>query len=327
MKSNLIKSRGFWVGLTAVVMSAALVITIALVANPTKSQFDLNGGQQIGQNGSYTTYTSEDISSNSVVVGKKWTETVSGVSTLVATASEGYTFAYWNRTYSGTTLKFSGRDTIKVLNNANVTYTPVFVANSRIKMVSSLSDIANNYSSSNYDILMLSGDIDAAGSYLNSASQIFNNKVLDGAGYTIRNLQIKPTNNAKAGGLFSLLKNAIIKNLTIEGAYVYSGALSMASSLGTFVGGMYQNSVISNCLMKSSIVSTKENSQVGGLVGFADSTGLNSGTGSTDNCFIDGCTFAGSIMGYKVGAIICNNIQGTCTLIDNKTIGSMTALT
>ena len=310
--SSIIKNRGFWVILVTVMACVAITVTIGFVAQPTKSSFSPNENEQTSSNAIPTAYGGTDITVSGVVVGKRWAETDinTHITSLVATASKGYTFSHWTRTKSSTTIKYSGRTSFSCPEALQSSFNPVFVANSRVKMVSSLADIQNNYASSSYDILMLTGDIDAAGAALTTIDKTFS-KVLDGAGYTIRNL------TSSSNGLLFKTLTGVIKNLTLE-----AGNLTATSTdCGGFIQTINSNGVISNCVMRSDIKSTMDSSCVGAFAAFATGS-----TSTTDTCFIDGCTNAGSVMGYYVGAMICDNKYATCSLIDNVMEGSMTSL-
>ena len=314
MISDLIKSRSFIISAALIVIALALTIVVVCV-NTTKSDFELNQLQQQMDNPGITTYSStniNDATDNSIVAGKKWVETTNGVSKMIAEASSGYVFAYWLRSYSSVDSKISGKDTISVTSSQASSFTPVFVPNSRVKDIATLADFTTYYNNANFDILRLTSDIDATGISYTPVSSF--SKVLDGAGYSIHNLSIETTSQTTCGALAQTLNGGVIKNLALEACSITDITSPTAANLGGFVGTI-TNGLISNCVMASSVKSTKSVCNVGAFVGTS--------TGNMDTSFIDNCIFSGSVMGASVGAIICDNANAACVLTNNKSTGSL----
>ncbi len=285
-----------------------------------KPSYELNQQDHQTSNDSLVTYSSSDITDGNVVTGKKWIETVGTTSTLIAEASDGYTFAYWTRSFSNVTNKVSGMDTITTeSSNANA-YTPVFMANAKVKEISTLADFTANYSSASYDILRLTADINASGISFTPVASF--TKVLDGAGYSILNLSVESTNQSTWGAIAQTLNGGVIKNLTINACFITDTTSPTAVNLGGFTGTI-QNGLISNCVMKSTVNSGKANCNVGGFVGTATGSSATS-INNVGTSFIENCTFSGAVLGSKVGAIISENTDAICVLVNNKSTGSMT---
>ena len=96
--------------------------------------------------------------------------------------------------------------------------------------------------------------------------------VLDGNGYTIKNLAVGSftARNANYTGLFVCLKNAIIKNLTIENETIN---ISADNDLRQYIGGISSyvngNVEINNCKTSGEfIVTTDGQISIGGMIGY-----------------------------------------------------------
>ena len=84
----------------------------------------------------------------------------------------------------------------------------------------------------------------------------------DGAGHTIRGLYTDTSSFVSGhnyAGLFGLLNNATIKNLTIEESYVKG-----LSNVAGIAGSAFENTLIQNCVNNATVVG---NTQVAGIVG------------------------------------------------------------
>ena len=130
------------------------------------------------------------------------------------------------------------------------------------------------------------------GIYLNSNTSINDETnipfegTFNGMGYIIDGIKI--TSKEKGKGLFGLIKNATIKNLTIgENCNINVGV-----SYGSITGYANTSSTIEGCFNKANVVSSSVN--VGGLVGTM-----------TDNCLIKNSGNLGNIQANStVGGIL-----------------------
>ena len=137
------------------------------------------------------------------------------------------------------------------------------------------------------------------GIYLNSNTSINDETnipfegTFNGMGYIIDGIKI--TSKEKGKGLFGLIKNATIKNLTIG----ENCDINVGVSYGSITGYANTGSTIEGCFNKANVVSSSVN--VGGLVGTM-----------TDNCLIKNSGNLGNIQANStVGGIlgICNDNQ------------------
>lgn len=126
---------------------------------------------------------------------------------------------------------------------------------------------------------------------------------LDGAGYTIRNLQVSRTDDGQ--GLFAKISgNAIVKNLNIKGVYIKAGSNDNIGALAGVINGksiLIEN--INVILTENSLI--LGNDAVGGIVGetwsgygqLASLTNCHVESVSTDYT-IKGNSAVGGILGY-----------------------------
>ena len=182
------------------------------------------------------------------------------------------------------------------------------------------------------------------GTYLNTNTSINDETniafegTFNGMGYTIDGIKI--TSQEKGKGLFGLIKNATIKNLTIgencninvgvsygsitgyantgstiEGCFNKAKVVSSSANVGGLVGTMTDNCLIRN---SANLGSVQANSTVGGILGF------NNGQGQIESCYNIGdvnskTTSVGGIVGVNNGEVIncynIGNITGTGTNI------------
>ena len=182
------------------------------------------------------------------------------------------------------------------------------------------------------------------GTYLNSNTSINDETntpfmgTFDGDGHEIDGMRI--ASEEKGKGLFGLIKNATIKNLTIgedcdinvgvcygsitgyantgstiEGCFNKAKVVSSSANVGGLVGTMADNCLIRN---SGNLGSIQANSVVGGILGF------NNGQGQIESCYNIGevkaeTTTVGGIVGSNYGTIIncynTGNITGTGTNI------------
>ncbi len=144
-------------------------------------------------------------------------------------------------------------------------------------------------------MVVLTDDIDLLGVKFNGIPYF--GGIFDGRGHTIKELDI--TDSLSYAGLFSYVqKDAVVKNLNVEGAVVPSGSNLI---IGGIVGDNY--GIIRNCSFKGII---KGVDYIGGIVG------INEVSGEIDNCtssgYIDGTHFCGGISGENMGNITgCTN--------------------
>lgn len=148
----------------------------------------------------------------------------------------------------------------------------------------------------------------------------------DGNGKAIKNLTI--TDNAgDCVGLFRILgENGMIKDLTIDNLTL-SGGNSSSNNIGGLVG-ILNGGTVSNCMIKNSTISCKNDTQsptVGGLVG-----GLSSG--SITDCTVQACTVkavtqdtSNSGPVAQAGGIVGNAYGGTITGCQVKGATTVTA--
>lgn len=126
---------------------------------------------------------------------------------------------------------------------------------------------------------------------------------LDGAGYTIRNLQVSRTDNGQ--GLFAKISgNAVVKNLNIKGVYIKAGSNDNIGALAGVINGksiLIEN--INVILTENSLI--LGNDAVGGIVGetwsgygkLVSLTNCHVESVSTDYT-IKGNSAVGGILGY-----------------------------
>ena len=108
----------------------------------------------------------------------------------------------------------------------------------------------------------------------------------NGNGYTIRDLKMKDT-NAVGASLFGFVNQAIITNLTVEGAEItgYGGLSAIAGAIVTKGGGA-DKTFIKGCAVKNSTIKSREDGMaIGGIVGMAD---------PNVNLWIDSCSIEDS---------------------------------
>lgn len=130
----------------------------------------------------------------------------------------------------------------------------------------------------------------------------------NGGGHTIRNLTVNiPDNKTTFNGLFGATKNAVIKNLTLEGVksdFTSTGISSDNVVLGSLVAYAY-NTVISNVKVTAAFTgkatsTATRNVCIGGIVGQITAAGSNGAS------TIENCSFSGT-MTNDIGAKYSNN--------------------
>ena len=142
---------------------------------------------------------------------------------------------------------------------------------------------------------------------------------LDGAGYTIRNLQVSRTDDGQ--GLFaSISGNAVVKNLNIKGVYIKAGSTDYIGALAGIISG--KTTLIENVnviLTETSLI--LGNDAVGGVVG-AYSTWGNMNPKFT-NCHVESVSTDYTIKGNSAVGGICgyakNENSGYTVRIENST--------
>ena len=122
----------------------------------------------------------------------------------------------------------------------------------------------------------------------------------DGAGHTIRNLQMEHRNEL-FGGLFGIIDNATIKNVNIDNSDIY-----ISVGAAAIVGAGTGKCSIVNCHVGENVSITNGSYYAGGIIG-----GLLQGDGST----IADCTNAATVKSINIsGGIIANNSQTGLTI-------------
>ena len=152
--------------------------------------------------------------------------------------------------------------------------------------------------------------------------------IYDGQNFEITNLYINETYSESRAGLFALLWQGTIKDLTVRGTITTSD--SKAKTGGII--GQITNGNIDNC---KNYVNVSGVNNVGGIVGFANSNGLNTitncinyGTISNTGTYVGGiagnsgvtiknCINNGEITGYGIGGI--TGLTNTTSYIENCT--------
>ena len=134
----------------------------------------------------------------------------------------------------------------------------------------------------------------------------------NGNGYTIRDLKMKDT-NAVGASLFGFVNQAIITNLTVEGAEItgYGGMSAIAGAVITKGGGA-DKTFIKGCAVKNSTIKSREDGMaIGGIVGMAD---------PNVNLWIDSCSIEDSDIGgaIAVGGILGGGTTYSTTQITNS---------
>ena len=193
------------------------------------------------------------------------------------------------------------------------------------------SEYINGSVISNTSYAKLSDDISQNGLDCSSVTinpigygNIFFAGTFDGNGKTIKNLTIADDAGDCVGFLRILGENGMIENLTLDNLTL-SGGNSSSNSIGGLVGYL-SGGTISNCIIKNSSISCKNDTQsptVGGLVGELSS-------GSITNSTVQACTvnavtqdtgnsgpvaYAGGIVGNAVGGTITGcQVKGTTTV-------------
>ena len=131
----------------------------------------------------------------------------------------------------------------------------------------------------------------------------------DGAGHTIRNLQMEHRNEL-FGGLFGIIDNATIKNVNIDNSDIY-----ISVGAAAIVGAGTGKCSIVNCHVGENVSITNGSYYAGGIIG-----GLLQGDGST----IADCTNAATVKSINIsGGIIANNSQTGLTIERCGSVGNI----
>ena len=158
----------------------------------------------------------------------------------------------------------------------------------------------------------LTADIDLTGKSftpIGTSSKAFKS-VFDGAGHTIKGLNFTKCNTDGNIGLFGYTKNAVVKNLTLEGSVLFDknsetkkGELNCGLLIGRAV-----STLVDNCHVKGDIeilkgIITTDNYilSVGGIVGKAESGRISGVSYAGDISAQYGRTYAGGIVGFGQG--------------------------
>ena len=220
--------------------------------------------------------------------------------------------------------------TSNILSGGSGTSTDPFIIKT-MDDLKNFSEYINGSVISNTSYAKLSDDISQNGLDCSSATvnpigygNIFFAGTFDGNGKTIKNLTIAD-NDGDCVGFFRILgTNGMIENLTIDNL-ILSGGNSSSNDIGGLVAYL-NGGAISNCTIKNSTISCKNDTQsptVGGLVGELSS-------GSITNSTVQACTVnavtqdtwnsgaqanAGGIVGNAVGGTITGcQVKGTTTV-------------
>lgn len=139
----------------------------------------------------------------------------------------------------------------------------------------------------------------------------------DGNGYTIRDLKMQDK-NAVGASLFGFVNQAIISNLTIEGATITGyGALSAIVGAVITKGGNIDKTFIKGCVVrKSTIESRSDGMAIGGIAGMVDpNVNLWIDSCTVEDCNINGAISVGGILGggttYSMTQITNSHNRGT----------------
>lgn len=135
----------------------------------------------------------------------------------------------------------------------------------------------------------------------------------DGQGYTVSGLKVDST--AGDQGLFGYVKDAVIRDLTVEGS-VKGGGSGTSSGVGGLIGtldGSNGTVVIENCVNKTAVSGS---TNVGGIVGFVKGSGAK---------IIRSCANLGTIQaGASAGGIV-GNFYYKCAVEDCYNRGDVSA--
>ena len=134
----------------------------------------------------------------------------------------------------------------------------------------------------------------------------------DGNGHRIDNILIEREVTMQA--LFGYIKNATIKNVTIDGSATNS--TTNGYSYAGLVGWSYGTSYINNCTNEVDVTSNSSNGYIGGILA------INGGTLTISNCVNKGNISeglsAGGIIGYTNGTLTIINSHNTGTITQEK---------
>ena len=185
----------------------------------------------------------------------------------------------------------------------------------------------------------LGSDLDLAGVELGSGGTF--SGVFDGCGHTISNLVLNQSTTDDVG-LFSILRNAKIKNLSIRG-----GMVEGRNRVGGIAGRINGWTAIEDCTTELEVIANGY--EVGGLVGYLDGTGNNRFMrcrtlgpvtayaaedrvgglfGKSDGSFtVDACYASGAITGYGttgyVGGLLGCRGGGTATFTNSYSVSRL----
>ena len=140
----------------------------------------------------------------------------------------------------------------------------------------------------------------------------------DGNGKTI--LGLSQPNQTGISGLFAVVADAYISNLTVIG-----NIASSAANAGILVGRS-QIATISNCTTRGTIVSTIANSYVGGLVASINKY-ANGISGTQTSALIENCTNYADVtgLGYVASIMVTHDATVPTRVIGCKNYGTVTA--
>ncbi|MBR4270262.1 MAG: hypothetical protein IKQ31_01105 [Clostridia bacterium] len=313
MESKSTNYRYYIIGAIVVVALALLTILIVKIASNDIPEIDVDNNSHNTQNDTIQTYSSTDVTSSNVTTGKIWTETNNNMTTMIARPADNYMFGYWNVTVNSTTKKYSAMDTIVVPSETASNYTAVFISNSKILHITTLAQFSSNATNASYDMFVLDNDIDATGVTYSTISDFYQ-KIFDGNGHVIRNLSASPGGNENFGGLLKGATDSVVKNLTLDNCSIVDTGSTTVKKLGGIVGHTIR-SIISNCVFRGTVKTTKSDCSVGAFIGAASG---NTATSCIENCTYQGAAIGGAVAGMMIGS----NPSMACILRNNKSEGS-----
>ena len=138
----------------------------------------------------------------------------------------------------------------------------------------------------------------------------------DGNNYSITNMYSEVTEGFTFAAFFSCIKNATIKNLTVEGEIV-AGAMSSEEDNPTaagIVGVSFGNCQIINCTNKTDISKESANRETGGILGCVE---------HESDTAIYNCTNEGTISGGNACGGLVGSVYGSLTVKDSYNEGNV----
>ena len=177
-----------------------------------------------------------------------------GTYTIIATPDENSFFVKW----SGTGVANETAATTTVTPDGSVSATAVFG-----KLISTAAELKTTLANiDRFGHYKLANDIDLENTSARATAQF--NGVFDGDGHEIRNILISLTTTDTVG-LFAVLRNATIKNLSLRG-----GKIEGRHQVGGIAGKLDGGNLIENCTVDLEV--TAHGYEAGGIFGYASSS-------------------------------------------------------